>query len=50
MAVNLIDRPEQYIGLSGDAKPDTDISVGSTFFETDTSNVYVYNGTAWSLI
>ena len=50
MSVNLIDRPEEYIGLSSDTKPTSNITVGSTFFETDTSNVYIFNGTAWSII
>jgi hypothetical protein len=42
--------PKEYIGISSDIKPTVNISVGSTIYETDTKNVYVYNGTSWSLM
>lgn len=34
-------------GLSSDTKPTANIPAGSTFLETDTTNVYVFDGTAW---
>lgn len=37
-----------YIGTSGDAKPtDSTVTVGALFFETDTQNYYIYDGTTW---
>jgi len=45
-----VDRTGTYtaLGLSTDTKPTTYQS-GSTFYETDTGNVYIYNGSAWSV-
>ena len=40
----------EYIGLSGDSKPTTDVPVGATFYETNTSATYIYNGSAWSIM
>lgn len=44
--VRIVD-PKNYVGVSGDSKPST--SAGSTFYETDTRLVYVYDGSAWQL-
>jgi hypothetical protein len=49
MAVQLISYINNFLGLSGDSKP-TDTPVGSTFYETDTTDTYVFNGSAWSAI
>lgn len=38
-----------YSGLSGDSKP-SDPVAGSVFFETNTLDVYHYDGSAWQLI
>ncbi|MBK5239852.1 hypothetical protein [Clostridium sp.] len=38
-----------YIGLSTDIKP-LIYKAGSTFYETDTTNGYIYDGTTWILI
>lgn len=38
-----------YIGLSTETKP-TLIGVGSTFFETNTKNKYMFDGTTWIVI
>lgn len=37
---------EDYIGVAADVKPTT-CAPGSTFFEKDTGNWYMYDGTAW---
>lgn len=46
-----IDFPEVYTGLSTDVKPTLDDfrRVGSLFYETDTLNVYTWNGASWVL-
>ncbi len=50
MAVVLIQSIKPYIGLSGDVKPTPPTpSAGSTFYETDTAQTYVYDGSAWQL-
>jgi len=36
-----------YIGVHADTKPTTGVGAGTTFYETDTQNTYVYDGTAW---
>lgn len=38
----------EYIGLSTDTKP-TDCGRGSTFEETDTSSIWLFDGTGWGL-
>lgn len=39
-----------YIGLSSDEKPITDVVDGSTFFEVDTATGYIfYEGAWWAL-
>ena len=47
MAIQLLRAVNNYIGLSSDSKPTTDIDIGSTFTESDTSEVYVFDGTGW---
>jgi hypothetical protein len=46
----LLSTIKRFIGLSTEAKP-TDCSDGSTFLETDTGNMYVFNKTSgsWAL-
>ena len=46
MAVKKIATIQRWLGLSTDTKP-TVGAVGSTFFETDTGTMYVYNNYAW---
>lgn len=50
MTVVLQTTVSRYLGLSSDTKPTTEVPAGSTFFETDTRLVYVYNGSAWSVV
>ena len=47
MAVKLLRAINNYIGLSGDVKPTTDIEIGSTFTEENTSEKYIFDGSAW---
>jgi|GEM_PF-5445444 len=42
--------PQEFIGLSTDTKPTTDVPVGSTFYEADTKNGYIWDGSAWNLL
>ena len=42
----LITTVKRFIGLSTDTKP-TDAQVGSTFFESNTGFMFIYNGYAW---
>jgi hypothetical protein len=42
--------PQEYICVSSDTKKTVNISVGSTAYETDTKNVYIFNGTTWVLM
>jgi len=39
----------RYIGLSTDTKNTTGVPAGSTWEETDTGAIYVYDGAAWNL-
>ena len=48
MAVVLITSVKTFVGVSGDSKP-ADAPVGSTFYETDSRIVYVYDGTNWGI-
>ncbi len=48
MTVVLIHGKKDFIGVSGDTKP-TDAPGGSTFYETDSGALYVYDGTAWAV-
>jgi len=46
----------RYIGLSTDVKPVLDedvplsLMIGSQFYETDTCNTYIWNGTDWEIL
>ena len=46
MAVKKIATIQRWLGLSTDTKP-TVGAVGSTYFETDTGIMYIYNNYAW---
>lgn len=39
--------PWDFYGLSSDTKPTHGLVEGLTFFEIDTSNTYLYSGSAW---
>lgn len=41
---------QDYIGVSTDTKPTTNVSIGSCFYETDTKNIYIYGPTGWSMM
>ena len=49
MAAKLIKNAKEYLGTNADriAMPTTDITVGSSFYETDTKNFFIYDGTIW---
>lgn len=52
MAVKLEATTHRYLGLSTDEKPLTGsdnraIATGSSFLETDTGNIYRFDGTHW---
>ena len=36
-----------FIGNSDDEKPTVGIPVGSSFYETDTGDTYIYDGEQW---
>lgn len=46
MAVKLITSTQRWIGLSTDTKPTPD-NVGSRFYETNTGQEWVWNGSEW---
>ena len=46
VAVVLITNSYRYVGLSGDTKP-TGVPAGSVFYETDTKDIYMFDGTDW---
>ena len=41
---------EELFGNSGDDKPIENIEVGSTFFEIDTTKIFMWDGTDWVVI
>ncbi|MBI4637688.1 MAG: hypothetical protein HY727_15225 [Candidatus Rokubacteria bacterium] len=47
MAVVLIPRAQRYLALAADAKPAAALA-GSKLLETDTGEVYVFDGAAWT--
>ena len=47
MAVKKIAAIDRYSGLEADIKPTGATLVGSTFQETDTGNVFAWNGSTW---
>lgn len=50
MTVALVTTVQRYLGLSSDTKPTIGVSAGSIYVETNTSDRYAYNGSAWSLV
>lgn len=44
------DTTQTYYGLSTDTKPTENIIIGSSYFEIDTTEVYMWNGTSWVVI
>lgn len=50
MTVRPINSASDYIGLSTDTKPTVNVGAGSTFYETDTKAVYIYDGSAWQVM
>jgi hypothetical protein len=40
----------QYVGTSGDTKPETGVPAGSTFIESDTGWTFIWDGSAWGQI
>ena len=52
MAEKLIRNKKEWIGTAAErvAMSTTGVQAGSTFYETDTSNVYIYDGLAWNLV
>ena len=49
MAIQLLRAINNYIGVSADVKPTTDIDIGSTFTESDTTETYTFDGAGWFL-
>ena len=49
MAYTLLGKVYKYIGTSADTKPTTAIPAGSTFYETNTGDLYQYDGSAWAI-
>lgn len=53
----MVAAPKKWIGLAADIKPiniiegstqaNTAIPIGSEFIETDTSHIYIWEGTSW---
>lgn len=39
-----------YMGLSTDSKPTSDVEVNTLFLELDTGAFYYFNGTSWNLV
>lgn len=44
----LVNRTGRYVGASTDTKP-TDCPVGSTAYETDTKELYIFDGASWTI-
>ncbi len=49
MAVTIAKSAVHYVGLSSDTKPTDSVSALSTFEESDTGNLYDYDGTSWNI-
>lgn len=47
MAFVIVNNIKRYTCLSGDAKLTAGIPAGSSCFETDTSKIYIFDGSAW---
>lgn len=50
MAVLEISGVRHYVGLSTDAKPTAEVSAGSRFWERDTGDEFIYDGSAWGRV
>ena len=48
MAVMLIGAIQRFVGVASDTKPASP-PAGSTFRETDTLDLYIFDGSAWQL-
>jgi hypothetical protein len=46
MTITLVTTIQRFIGDSGDTKPPAP-PTGSTFYEGDTGNTYIFNGASW---
>lgn len=46
----IIENAIELIGTSLETKPTGSLAPGSTFYETDTTNGFIYDGTAWVLL
>jgi hypothetical protein len=44
--------PKDYLGTNAErlALSTTDLKAGSTFYETDTKSIYIWDETAWNLM
>lgn len=51
MTVQAISRSDRglFAGLSSDTKPTTDIGLMARFFETDTQDWYIFDGSSWTV-
>ncbi len=38
---------QEFLGLSGDTKPTTNVEIGSTYWALDTKLKYIFDGTTW---
>jgi len=47
MTVSLVTTIQRWIGLSTDTKPSSEVKVGSTFYELDTGQPFIWDGDAW---
>lgn len=41
---------KKYLCVAADAKPTTNVPLGSKALETDTDKVFIFNGSTWSEI
>ena len=48
MAITIAKAGTNYVGLSTDTKPTTNVSANSTFEETDTGDLYDFDGDSWN--
>ena len=50
MTVKVAEKTKYYIGVSSDSKPSSGCGANSRFYETDTHNKYIYDGSSWHLM
>lgn len=50
MAVTRIATPHHYVGVAADVKPTSEVPEGSLFFERDTGDTFIWDGTAWGVV